>query len=533
MRVLFTSPPLYGHFHPLVPYARALADAGHEVVFAAPAALAEAVLHAGLRHFPAGLNSDHPSIHPACPARRCPKSPLLRAIGVFALGLVPLLLACGPPPGATGATTPELGGRLIAVGIPGAGAISAVGTFHPGGPIRDKPEFAAFTQAGAVLDPARILVASASNFGAPLGKGDQPAGAILSIDPRSPTPLVVPAQFAAADGQVAALDGKVRLFSAQSPNFLNKANNPGALTADLPPVANPSGISINNAFGRLWFANVPARLAGPSTETVIDPDGRPLAGPPNKVAGGVFAGDQTNRAPQRAPGGLTTGAVGNAFLGKSPDGSGRAVFAVALADGGLVQVHVEKGVDGLAPAGTIRATADGAPAARVGVLFNWVPDPILFVSDPLANAVVALTLATDGELFRVSGNRRLAPKELDVPVDLAPAVPEVANPGFSSNTTLAGASDLYVVNRGNGTIVRLRQDGTVLAVRQVSVPGLGRLGADRLNGIAVSPDAARLWVSVSGAIAGFAGAEGAVVELPTFGAPAPGAGAATSTAQPR
>lgn len=109
--------------------------------------------------------------------------------------------------------------------------------------------------------------------------------------------------------------------------------------------------------------------------------------------------------------------------------------------------------------------------------------------------------------------------DLNIPVDIAPAVPEIANPGFASNTTLAGGSDLYVANRGNGTIIRLRQDGTVIAVQQVVVPGLGPLGAGRLNGIAVSPDATRLWVTVSGALPESPHADGLVVELPVFGAP--------------
>src|SRR6266699_6877074 len=63
--------------------------------------------------------------------------------------------------------TPVLRGRIVAVNIPGASAISAVRTFLPGGPIHDKPAFAAFTQPGKVLDPARIQVGSTSNFGAP------------------------------------------------------------------------------------------------------------------------------------------------------------------------------------------------------------------------------------------------------------------------------------------------------------------------------------------------------------------------------
>jgi UDP:flavonoid glycosyltransferase YjiC (YdhE family) len=55
MRVLFTCLAFSGHFYPLVPFARALVDAGHDVAFAAPAPFASAVEGAGFRHFPAGL----------------------------------------------------------------------------------------------------------------------------------------------------------------------------------------------------------------------------------------------------------------------------------------------------------------------------------------------------------------------------------------------------------------------------------------------------------------------------------------------
>src|SRR3977135_3553470 len=82
-----------------------------------------------------------------------------------------------------------LRGRIIAVGIPGASAISPVGTFLPGGPIHDKPTFAVYTQPGRVLDPARIRVGSTSNFGALLARGDQLPGSFLSIDPRGSTIL--------------------------------------------------------------------------------------------------------------------------------------------------------------------------------------------------------------------------------------------------------------------------------------------------------------------------------------------------------
>jgi hypothetical protein len=47
---------------------------------------------------------------------------------------------------------------------------------------------------------------------------------------------------------------------------------------------------------------------------------------------------------------------------------------------------------------------------------------------------------------------------------------------------------LYVVNRGNNPIVRMRQDGTVVAVRRVRLANGRSLGPARLNGIAVSSD---------------------------------------------
>jgi hypothetical protein len=41
------------------------------------------------------------------------------------------------------------------------------------------------------------------------------------------------------------------------------------------------------------------------------------------------------------------------ILGRSSDGSGRAVFSVVVADGSIVQEHTAKALDGLAPKGTV------------------------------------------------------------------------------------------------------------------------------------------------------------------------------------
>jgi hypothetical protein len=157
----------------------------------------------------------------------------------------------------------------------------------------------------------------------------------------------------------------------------------------------------------------------------------PLAGAPSKLLGGVFAGDMTNRSTQVIPGALNAGAVANALLGMSPDGSKRAVFAVLTADGAIAHAHTEFALDGLAPTGTVSpipiGPAEGSRITRAGMIFNWVPDRILYITDPVRNVVAALTLTTDDKVFRLKDARHFAPKELDAPVDLAPVVPEVAN----------------------------------------------------------------------------------------------------------
>lgn len=52
MRVLVASTAGTGHFGPLVPFAHALRDAGHDVAVAAPASFADEVARAGLAHHP-------------------------------------------------------------------------------------------------------------------------------------------------------------------------------------------------------------------------------------------------------------------------------------------------------------------------------------------------------------------------------------------------------------------------------------------------------------------------------------------------
>jgi hypothetical protein len=457
-----------------------------------------------------------------------------RAIAMFAAAVCVAALTVGGTAASVAAdegSAPFIEGRVIAVGIPDASAVSPVGTFLPGGPIHDNPVLAAFTQPGRVLDPTRIMVGSSSNFGAQKANADQAEGSFLSIDPGGQN-LVVPATFASAGDQASALGGAVQMYSAQSPNWLNGIYNPAAVTADQTGVSNPLGLSINNAFGRLWPASAPYGLGGPGSSSITDPDGRPLKGAPNTVTGGVYFGDLTGRQPaQVIPGALRKAAVGTAFLGRSPDGTGRAVFAVVVADGSIVQEHTAKALDGLAPAGTVQALAnrswpeddaehqEAQVTPRLGAILNYEPTLILYVSQPFDDSIKAIDLAVGGpagdEVFVTSASRVIRSPALNEPVDLAPVEIETEASNWASNTTLEEEADFYVCNRGNNTIVRMRQDGTVVAVREVRSAHRS-LGQARLNGIATSSDGSRIWVTYVGRLPGSGDSHGGVLELPAF-----------------
>ena len=424
---------------------------------------------------------------------------------VTAAGCVAWLLAVPPsaPAQDTNADAPPvpiaLVARVVASGLQGAHGLTQVGRFHAGGPFVANPEFLLSTQPGHLLDPERLLVTTEAH-----------GGAVLSIDPTAQE-VQVPVDVSTLQRRAGQ---PLQLYSIDTPAFANAVHNAGALTATEPAVASPRYLSINNAFGRPWIANAPRGLQGDGTITVTDPDGAPLANAPSDVAGGVFAGDRTHRthaattmhagwfashferraSGQLTPGKLAHGVFGTAFLGASPDGTGFAVFAAVTGTGAVAQVHVRDGVDGVAPPGTI-ALGRGDPGA-VGMAFQWAPRRALFIAEAARDQVAVLRLKDDGRQFVLDGVERLRSPWLQRPVDLAPAVPEVASPRFASHTTLSGGSDLYVANQGDGSLLRLSRDGRAIA-RAVLTTGDGRsVGAGELRAIAVSSDAQTIWVIV-------------------------------------
>lgn len=452
-----------------------------------------------------------------------------------------LLLGCLPQMGRSEPAVPnptpvtwQLVARIVAVGLPGVAGVRQVGRFHNGGPFVSNPEFLLQTDPGRVLDPQRLLVAVADNFGAPPASGGSGPGTVLSIDPRNDHTLVVNPAFARAGGQAQDAGGAVQVFSAETAAFLNARHSGSARTAALTSVAGPRYISINNAFGRPWIANASQGVSGEGSLSVVDPDGAPLANAPSDDAGGVFAGSLTNRhqttkgyastwlakafnyreTAQLTEGSLAHATLGTAFLGASPDGTGLAVFATATADGALQQVHVQDGVDGLAPAGSVLRGDDDAGV--IGMAFRWIPRRALYVTDTGRNQILLLSIEDDRRHFQVTGTRRIASPWLNAPVDLVAAVPEIGNPAFASHTTLSGGSDLYVANRGDGSLLRITQEGAPLARAIVSFADGSLLGSNRIRAIAVSADARRLWISVQGSVPGFPGKEGALLELVAF-----------------
>jgi hypothetical protein len=427
--------------------------------------------------------------------------------------------------------------RVIATGIPGASAISQVGTFLNNSAACARPIptlFPSYIQPGAVLDPKRILVGSVSNFGAPRSPGDE--GSFLSIDPSGSGVLKVPPNFDQSGDQASTLGGAVQMFSANSPHWLNSVNNSSAFTGRYTGVSNPLGLSNNNAFGRIWPANAPTGDTGVGSSSILDPTGLPLKGAPNSLIGGVYAGSLTNRSVVAMPpqaqviaGSLGTGAVGTAFLGPSPDGTCKAVFAVVTADGGIVQEHTLKGLDGLAPAGTVQPLLGQSwnpPSQgiepRLGVLMNpYTSTPgaawQLFVSEPFNNTIAVVNLVVFGtapnQVFGLGPPvTRIASPPLNLPVDLAPVQRDADSITWASNTTLDDGSDFYVANRGNNTIARMRQDGSVVAVRRVTVEDHGPWDNGSLNGIATSTDGKTIYVTYTGP----GQSPGGVLVLPTF-----------------
>ena len=174
-------------------------------------------------------------------------------------------------------------------------------------------------------------------------------------------------------------------------------------------------------------------------------------------------------------------------------------------DGALAQVHVEDGVDGLAPPGTLAplarpAAEDRSEPGRVGMVFNWVPDRFLYVTDPGNDAIAAAAILTTTS---GSSSRR----------DATAGEPALLGAGRPRAGSARDRQPRVLEQHDGSPAARTCTSPTAARARScacartagswpspaIALPGRGVVGAGQLNGIAVSSDAGRIWVSLSGA----------------------------------
>jgi mono/diheme cytochrome c family protein len=123
---------------------------------------------------------------------------------------------------------------------------------------------------------------------------------------------------------------------------------------------------------------------------------------------------------------------------------------------------------------------------------------------------VVLDLTDDGTKFAAT-SREIVASQFNLPIDVAPITREISAGSFASNTTLGGGSDLYVLNRGDNSIVRIGLGGNVVAVRSIQA----RVSGFRVNGMGVSSDGQSIYVTATTPQSG-----GVLMVVPAFGAAA-------------
>jgi hypothetical protein len=137
----------------------------------------------------------------------------------------------------------------------------------------------------------------------------------------------------------------------------------------------------------------------------------------------------------------------------------------------------------------------------------------LFVTEPFFNTIAVVNLfgTPPTQVFSLGSVARISSPLLNLPVDLTPVQRDVDNLNWASNTALDQGSNFYVSNQGDNTIIRMKQDGTVVAIRRVTLNG-HPLDNVSLNGIAASVDAKTIFATFVGPNTG----QGGVLAMQAF-----------------
>ena len=286
---------------------------------------------------------------------------------------------------------PRAGGRP---GDPGRGRHHAGRHLPPQQPRQQQAGPGRVRRAGAWCSIRRGCWSPARRASAP--RSSRPAeapGAVLSLDV-SQGLVTVPPDLATAGGQAASADGPradLRQSGRRVPQQHQQPERGHRGAAVVEPAARHlASTAATGAPG--WPTRRPAPTARGRSPS-LDPNGAPLAGPPDPVAGGVFAGDGTNRSSASTEG-LDHGAVAHGHhdqvvrrqrQGGLPGRRGRRQHRAGPRPQGRRRLRAGRDVPPAHQCSPWRRTQSTSPdvVTRVGMLFNWVPTRIAYVSDPL------------------------------------------------------------------------------------------------------------------------------------------------------
>ena len=353
---------------------------------------------------------------------------------------------------------PALRARIVAVGIAGAGAVAPVGAFHPGGPIRDKAEFFAFTQPGRILDRAACwsqatrILARRSRWRT--SRRDRSCRSIR-MDRRSsfrrslPRPAIKRQRW--ADGFSSS---PRNLRRSSTPSRRRKRSRQRSLRSAIPSASRSTMRS-----GGCGFP-APGGLCGQGPGSTIDR--RHAPGRRAEQTGGRGLSETAPTGPNRSS---PAGCAPVAMLPACRRTAASARFAVLTADGAcsarmpssmwMAWPRRHRSPDCAACRVHYAAARTGAAVQRSSL----GPGSIQHVTEPGHNAITALTLGNDDRVSAATHANFQHPNSI---FRLILPGAEIANPG-SQQHHIGGRFDMYVEPRQRQAHrVRMRQDGVVV-----------------------------------------------------------------------
>lgn len=378
------------------------------------------------------------------------------------------------------------------------------------------------------------------------------SGSLAATLAASPFPVIPPYQLRDESG------GLVDIPGCASP--------PCPQTPDRPP----TGVIYADEQVRSEYllpdASLPVALARTSNRPIDSTTMMPFGIPCETVDSNPFIINPSLQPHQdeRTSLGLCHGIFGLAYAGSGADESQddspvtpefdyftrNPTYFATTGDGGVILIDLDSGISQVSPPGSLAPIAGGPDvqcddflsdvedrdeifAGTMGIPLEcdahlrmglvYIPQKeTLFVANPAGGTVTTISLATagagtprgvkyqEGSLdFRLGGL-------LSEPVDIVPSQPLLTT--TSQGTT---SSDLFILDRGNGAIIRMTQSGDFIAIAEPRIAGRP-IGRGRFAGMAINPEADTLYITLSEDCDTFIGgnpglSNGCVIRVPVFG----------------